>query len=164
MRVRIHALSRNDVTADQKIFLGQATKGAILKSTTLAKEKAKLQAVINKWVRMSYADDNGMVHCYTCSSVRHYKELDAGHAVPGLKNHCRYDIRIIRPQCDTCNRRKSGNLSVFIPKLIKEIGMEAWEDASRYRDVQYLTYQIQALLQEWRGKLKVLAKKKGFEL
>jgi hypothetical protein len=135
-----------------------------MKVTTLAKEKEKLQAVINKWVRISYADENGMVQCYTCKSVRHWKELDAGHAVPGHKNHCRYDLRIIRPQCDSCNRHKSGNLSVFIPKLIKEIGMKAWDDASTYRDVPYYTFQITALLQEWRLKLKKLALDRGIIL
>ena len=135
-----------------------------MREITLSQAKAKLQAIINKYVRISYANSNGMVHCYTCSSVRHYKELDAGHAVPGLKNHCRYDIRIIRPQCDTCNRRKSGNLSVFIPKLIKEIGIKAYEDAATYRDVQYYTFQLKALIQEWNLKLRVLAKEKGFEL
>jgi hypothetical protein len=135
-----------------------------MKETTLAKEKEKLQAIVNKFVRISYADDSGMVRCYTCSSVRHWKELDAGHAIPGLKNHCRYDTRIIRPQCDVCNRRKSGNLSVFIPKLIKEIGMKAWEDASTYRDVQYYTFQLIALIQNWRKKLKNMAAQKGVQL
>jgi len=135
-----------------------------MKSTTLAKEKKKLQAVINKWVRIFFADDNGMVCCYTCSAVKSYKDIDAGHAIPGLKNHCRYDVRIIRPQCFSCNRMKSGNLSVFIPKLIKEIGMAEFEEISKYRDVQYQTYQIQALIQEWKLKLKKLAKDRGIDL
>ena len=135
-----------------------------MKSTTLAKEKAKLQAIVNKFVRISFADEDGMVQCYTCKSVRHWKELDAGHAIPGLRNHCRYDITIIRPQCDVCNRRKSGNLSVFIPKLINQIGMEAWDRISQYRDVQYQTFQIQALIQEWKQKLKIMAKIKGVQL
>ena len=135
-----------------------------MKSTTLAKEKKKLQAVINKWVRMSHANEEGMVQCYTCSAVKHYKEIDAGHAIPGLKNHCRYDVRIIRPQCSVCNRRKSGNLSVFIPKLMREIGAETFEEIAKYRDVQYQTFQIQALLQEWRAKLKKYAASRGFSL
>jgi hypothetical protein len=138
-----------------------------MKSTTLAKEKKKLQAIINKWVRIYHSDENGMVRCYTCkedSEKKHWKEIDAGHFVGGAKNYCRYDERNIRPQCFSCNRMKSGNLGIFGHKLAKELGDNVVEELLTYRDVQYQTFQIQALIQIWKGKLNQLARDRGIEL
>jgi hypothetical protein len=66
--------------------------------------------------------------CYTCGTPAHWKSLQAGHGISGRGNSILFEIAVIRPQCVACNLYKHGNYEVFIPKLIKEIGIKAYED------------------------------------
>ena len=38
----------------------------------------KLDTVFSLYIRQRYADKNGMVKCCTCSTVKHWKEMDCG--------------------------------------------------------------------------------------
>ena len=76
------------------------------------------------YVRRTWADARGMVKCYTCPAVKHWKEMQAGHLVPGRSNGILFDLRGIRPQCFQCNCRKQGMTVEFLFELEKEIGFE----------------------------------------
>lgn len=60
--------------------------------------------------------------CYTCDHLVLFQELDAGHAIGGRNNAVLFDKRIIKPQCQTCNRNNGGEYEKFKEKLIKELG------------------------------------------
>jgi hypothetical protein len=100
----------------------------------LKKLKKDLWGLVSRYVRMSYADKDGFCECYTCDTRRHWKEMQAGHGISGRGNAILFDLRIIRPQCPTCNlgrggsfMGRGGNYPVFIPKLIKEMGIDVYE-------------------------------------
>lgn len=73
-------------------------------------------------VRKSYADENGMVKCYTCPKIMKWKEADCGHFHHGKLDFDRE--RNLRPQCYYCNRMKHGNHAIFGTYLAQELGAE----------------------------------------
>lgn len=78
----------------------------------------RLDSLISKFVRISAADANGFVLCYTCGDKYHWKEVDAGHYIGRACMHLRFDVdRNIRPQCHTCNRINYGMQLPFAKRL-----------------------------------------------
>jgi len=63
-----------------------------------AKKKAWIQ--FSRYIRLKYAK-NGFVKCYTCSTVKHWKEMQAGHGIGGRSNAVLFNEDIVRPQCLT---------------------------------------------------------------
>lgn len=99
------------------------------KKKTIGQLKKIAWAAMSLYVRRLYADRNGYCVCYTCNKPMHWKqEAQAGHAIDGRTNSVLFDLEILRPQCPGCNLFKNGNHKIFTTKLIKENGMEWWEN------------------------------------
>jgi hypothetical protein len=80
-------------------------------------------------VRLREADEGGYVHCYTCGAPIHaILEAQAGHAIPGRHNAVLLDHEICRPQCRRCNVFMGGRYEIFTAKLIRENGLEWFEE------------------------------------
>lgn len=125
------------------------------KQKSLRLLKAKLWKVISEFVRRRGADERGTNDCFTCEKLAHWKELHAGHAIPGRHNAVLFDVEILRPQCPVCNLWKDGMGHVFATKLIKENGMEWWEkklEGAR-RIVKYTRADIEDLIETYKAKL-----------
>lgn len=91
-----------------------------MKKKTPAKLKAELDRVFSIFIRQKYADSNGFVKCYTCTTRKHWKELHCGHfekrhhlATRWLEENC-------RPQCPGCNLFRDGNYPEYAYQLEKE--------------------------------------------
>lgn len=84
--------------------------------------KKRVSRKFRLWYRLSQADKNGDVKCYTCNRVHSYKEVDAGHFIHSKLD---FDIRNFKIQCVYCNRWLSGNLSKYRENLEKDYG-EKW--------------------------------------
>lgn len=90
------------------------------KKPSQAKLKKKLDTIFSQYIRLKYADQNGMVHCYTCSTVKHWKEIQNGHWIPRNNLATRFSEDNCRPQCVACNMFQKGMPDVFAVNLIKE--------------------------------------------
>jgi hypothetical protein len=118
------------------------------KKKTLGQLHKQLVELCQKWARISRADDNGMVQCFTCPTVKHYKNMSGGHYIPKTFYATRYDKDNIRPQCTGCNIFKGGNLIAFRENLVLEIGrcrveiMELCRKATFIRTREWLEQQI----------------------
>ena len=110
---------------------------------TLKSAKKAAWKACSEYVRKSAADRDGIVECYTCGKRAHWKKMQAGHAVPGRGNAVLCELDALRVQCYSCNICKHGEHHVFLPKLIKELGMErvdeiiALRHISVKRDIEY---------------------------
>lgn len=71
-------------------------------------------------VRMSAADKDGYARCYTCSTRLPWAQFDAGHYISRKSAFLRWDMRNLKPQCQTCNRVKHGNLAEYGKRLESE--------------------------------------------
>lgn len=77
-------------------------------------------AVFSKVVRLMYADNQGVLKCYTCNVEKNWKQMQCGHYISRKHLYLRWDLRNARPQDDICNCAKHGNLSVFARRLEDE--------------------------------------------
>ena len=77
-------------------------------------------AIFSQYIRLHYADENGMVKCYTCSSVLFWKNIENGHFKKRGNLLLRLDERNCRPQCHPCNAGKDGNLGAYRANLERE--------------------------------------------
>jgi hypothetical protein len=84
----------------------------------------KADLVFSRWVRQFWANEDGLVKCYTCDIVLPWESMQCGHFVSRSQLWTRFDENNARPQCSTCNVTKRGNLEVYEDRLVGEIGEE----------------------------------------
>lgn len=82
---------------------------------------ADADKIVSLYVRLKDADKDGMVACFTCPAILHYKEMQCGHYIRRGHLFLRWDVsRNLRNQCPSCNCGKHGNLARFAQNLEKE--------------------------------------------
>ena len=85
--------------------------------------KKKVWKVFSQYIRLKYANEEGIVECYTCGIKKYWNEgMQAGHGFTGRGNSILFDERIVRPQCERCNWALEGNYDIFHQKLVEEYG------------------------------------------
>ena len=77
-------------------------------------------AIFSQYIRLKYADEKGMVKCFTCDVVKHWTLMQNGHYIGRSCLVLRHDERNCRVQDSGCNEYKSGNLPIFTANLEKE--------------------------------------------
>lgn len=81
---------------------------------------ADADAIFSQYVRLKYADKNGIVACFTCGNKKHWTLMQNGHYVKRGHLYLRWDERNCRPQDSDCNEFKNGNLPEYAARLEKE--------------------------------------------
>lgn len=76
--------------------------------------------VYSKWLRMSFADKDGIVSCFTCDLNMRWQNSQCGHYVKRGNLFLRWDARNTRVQCEGCNIHKGGNYIQFTKRLEEE--------------------------------------------
>lgn len=115
--------------------------------------------VFSKVLRLSAADQNGIVTCYTCDVKLRWQDAQCGHYMKRGNLFLRFDPRNCRVQCRDCNEYKDGNMAEYTRRLevehpgITDILKE--EAALVYKPHRH---EIQAIITECRQKLKSLMK------
>ena len=104
------------------------------KETKIAKEKLKtksdyekeLETVVNKFIRLRDKD----LPCVSCDAPAGTYTMSAGHYFPaGSNKSVRFDVDNIHGQCwFNCNKNQHGNLSEYLPRLIKRIGQQRFDE------------------------------------
>jgi hypothetical protein len=132
--------------------------GSKKKSASVRGLKAKCWALFSEYVRRKHADSNGYARCYTSGVSAPWKELQCGHAIGGRHNAVLFDEEICRPQTVAENVFRRGNYPVFTAKLIRENGLEWFEQklVAARRAVKYTRSDLEALITEYKTKLKDL--------
>jgi hypothetical protein len=135
------------------------------KKQTLSGLKKKAWKLFSEWIRRRDADEGGTVNCYTCGALFFWKELHAGHAIPGRHNAVLFDEEIVKPQCPTDNIWKGGQYHIFATKLIKEHGMEWWDQKliDSRKVVKYTASDLEDLILDLKQKLHELDNRPRFQ-
>lgn len=84
---------------------------------SIPKLKQKLDVIFSQYIRLRNADDRGYVNCFTCGTVKHWKEGDAGHFMVRQKMPTRYNEQNVQFQCKRCNGFQGGEQYIFGRKL-----------------------------------------------
>lgn len=85
-----------------------------------------------KMIRVESADAHGICTCVTCGTKRHWKDLDAGHYLPG--NSVKFVEINCHCQCVRCNQHLSGNLIKYAKFMLDEYGDKAVADLELARN------------------------------
>jgi hypothetical protein len=97
-----------------------------------AKEVKKYDQVFSQWIRLSEADDSGMVECFTCGTVKPWNQgMQAGHFVSRSHFSVRWLPFNVRPQCVACNMFHQGRQYEFGQKLNRVYGDDMSEQLLR---------------------------------
>lgn len=98
--------------------------------------------------------------CYTCDKPLTFKTTQTGHWFPGHNDATYVNEDFVKPQCLQCNYWKGGNYSEFQRKMIKEIGLKAYDDLFIYAKsgVKLTTNDYLELARYYTEKLKDLDK------
>ena len=124
--------------------------------------RSKIVAALDKefsiWVRLSPADDYGMVLCYTCGVRKHWKKVDAGHFQTRAKYSTRWDVMNVKAQCKKCNMANGGQQYEFGKKLDQEYGDGTADSvlAKSNQLVKFSDQELLSILAEIRAKNKAL--------
>jgi hypothetical protein len=120
--------------------------------------KQKAWSLLSEYIRRSAADEGGTNACYTCGKLMFWRDSQAGHAIGGRTNAVLMDASIIRVQCVFCNVFQRGNYPVFTTNLIKENGMDWWEEklANARKVVKHTRADLEQMISEYQEKLRTL--------
>ena len=81
-----------------------------------------LDSVFSHYIRQKYADVNGIVKCYTCDVVAHWRDMQCGHYFSRKNLSTRWLAQNCRVQDYSCNVGRGGNYPVFGVRLAEEVG------------------------------------------
>jgi len=97
--------------------------------------KSKSWKLMSEHVRVSNIVGEGFNVCVTCGSVRHYKEMHAGHFIHASKgSFVSYDKRNIHPQCVKCNVYLGGNLIEYTLFIQNHYGPETVDELKQLKN------------------------------
>ena len=105
------------------------------RTKTQAQLKKILDSVFSVYIRKKYADEEGMVACYTCGKIQAWQHIQNGHFISRSYLATRWHENNCRPQDVGCNIFGNGKPLDFEEKLKKELGADYVEEmkASRHQ-------------------------------
>ena len=90
---------------------------------TISKLKKELDKWFSLYIRLREATDEGMVQCFTCNKVSHYKVgMQNGHFQSRKHLTTRWDLKNCQVQCVGCNMFKGGEQYKFSVALDSKYG------------------------------------------
>ena len=98
-----------------------------MKNPSLKTMKTKAWKEFSRYIRLRDSDNNGIGQCCTCGARHHWKELQAGHFIPGRCNSILFDERGCHAQCRRCNFNE-GNGPEYYPFMLKRYGQKVVDE------------------------------------
>lgn len=109
-KIKLEALKERKAKAKKK------------KAESISVLTKKLDTIFSQYIRLSYADQNQNVKCFTCDNKIHWKGIQNGHFQSRRFMSTRFHVNNCRPQCYACNIGLSGNQYIYGVNLDKEKG------------------------------------------
>ena len=117
-------------------------------------------AIFSQYIRLKYADEKGLVKCFTCDVIKHWTLMQNGHYIGRACMALRHDERNCRPQENGCNEFKRGNIPIFTANLEKESPGITSILTEKMRLVHKVTREeIRQIISEYTPKVKELKRK-----
>jgi len=98
---------------------GKSTKPKKKKQITRWKLVKMLDSIFSRYIRLSYADNNGMVKCVTSGDMYHWKNIQNGHFITRWNYKYRWDEKNCYPQCYVDNCIKNWNYKEYTLFMIR---------------------------------------------
>jgi len=89
----------------------------------------KADTLASRYIRQKYADQDGMVHCVSCETVLHWKDMHNAHYMPRSAKNTRWMEENLHPACPSCNvYRKEHHMREYTLYMIGLYGMDGLEE------------------------------------
>ena len=134
------------------------------------KSISKLKKELDKWfslyVRLREATDEGMVQCFTCGKVAHYKVgMQCGHFQSRSNLKTRFDEENCQVQCVGCNMFKQGEQYRFALQLDGKYGEGTAEKLMylSHQGIRFIRGDYEEKISYYKSCVEKLKKEKGIE-
>ena len=133
---------------------------------TISKLKKELDKWFSLFIRLREATDEGLVQCFTCGKVSHYKSgMQNGHFQSRKHLTTRWDLKNCQVQCVGCNMFKGGEQYKFSVALDSKYGEGTSEEleilATGTLKITRVEYKI--FVAYYKSAVEKLKKEKGIE-
>jgi len=119
-----------------------------------------LDYVFSQYIRIKYANKDGIVRCFTSGKDFHWQQIQCGHFISRKNLSTRWLEANCRPQSEHDNCLLSGNLEVFEKNLEEEKKGSAEYLRELSREINKPTIsELKELIIEYRSKLNQAKKK-----
>lgn len=123
------------------------------------------------YIRLRDAAYGGYVKCVTCTTWKHYLNIQAGHYYPkgaGVGRYIEFDVDNIASQCISCNSYKSGNLGEYQKYMVNRYGADIFDTLQQRNAINRMKIlkesDYRELADKFRELAKIEAKRVGVEL
>lgn len=138
----------------------EAVTEEMIKDEDLSDIIKDLDAVFSRYIRLKYADSNGIVTCFTSGQKKHWTLMQNGHFIPRSHLYLRWDERNCRPQTPSENELNSGNMKEYRKRLNDQHpGLPDILDEERNIIFKPTKSELKQLISEYSVKAKELLKK-----
>lgn len=121
---------------------------------------ADLDVVMSHYIRNKYANEKGIVKCFTCPKELHISEMTNGHYISRSHYGLRFLPENLRPQCYHCNSKHETDTEPFRQALEKENkGISEYLERLAREVYKPTKDELKQLLIEYRYKLNDVKKK-----
>lgn len=119
----------------------------------------KLWKVFSEYIRRRDANTEGMVKCYTCPAVKHWKQMHGGHFVTRTAKAVKFDEKNVQVQCPNCNAFQGGMSYQFGKNLDRDYGEGKAEslEAQRHTIIKRKPADYEELIELYQNKLNTMS-------
>lgn len=94
---------------------------------SLSNLDADLVYIFSLYIRLKYADKNGMVKCFTCPKVLHYTKIHNSHYIHRTDQATRHLEANCKPMCPSCNNLHNEDNEPYKAALeLESSGITDW--------------------------------------
>lgn len=124
-----------------------------VKRLSVGKLKKRAWIEFSVYIRTRDADEEGMVQCCTCDSVKHWKQMQAGHFISGRLNSNLFDERGCHAQCSKCNVIRGGNGPKYYQFMRDAYGEDVINELLRQNDQthKWIPGELESIWQKYKA-------------
>lgn len=128
------------------------------KNKSIGKLKKDLDTIFSLYIRQRYADKDGMVKCFTCGKIDHWKKMHCGHYISRRHLSTRFSETNCQNQCPPCNLYNQGAGDAFAVHLKKVYGDSILEilEMKKNNKTNWGRFEYELLIKEYTEKLEQL--------
>jgi|TARA_R110002012_G_C11543810_1_gene601704 hypothetical protein len=133
---------------------------------TISKLKKELDKWFSLFIRLRDATEYGLVQCFTCGIVKHYKSgMQCGHFQSRRFMATRYDEKNCSAQCVACNMFRAGEQYKFGLALDAKYGEGTAEELEiiARQTHKFSRYDYEIGISYYKSSVEKLKKEKGIE-
>ena len=127
-----------------------------MKEKTKSQLRKDLDKIFSLYIRQRYANEYGIVRCYTCPKTSHWKKMQCSHFVPRQYLATRYDEVNCQVGCYACNMLYNGQPSAFAKNLERGYGKGTVEMLEAKRQKVMPSFDYVGFIEIYKEKLKNL--------